>query len=86
MTPQALARIGQTIYGRRFKAPLARALGIDRVTLWRYLTGQLPVPVAVSLAVKQLRRQARETRGCGHEQSKGAAESTKRRSRRGEAT
>lgn len=47
---------GEALFGKRWKAPLARALGLDPVTIWRYATGQWPVPVLVELAIKGLQQ------------------------------
>lgn len=52
MTPAQLARVGKSLYGNRWKAPLARALGKDVTTVWRYATGQLEIPRLVEIALK----------------------------------
>jgi hypothetical protein len=51
VTPKQLEQAGKHRYGKRWKAPLARELGINYSTLWRYVTRQLPIPRTVALAV-----------------------------------
>jgi hypothetical protein len=55
VTPEEFVREGEALFGKRWKAPLSRALGIDPVTIWRYATGQWPVPLVVELALAGLR-------------------------------
>ena len=41
---------GEALYGRRWKASMARALGLDPATVWRYATGaDIPGPVVAAL-------------------------------------
>ena len=49
MTAEEFVHAGEALFGKRWKAPLSRALDIDPVTIWRYATGQWPVPVVVEL-------------------------------------
>jgi hypothetical protein len=48
LSPEEFVRQGEALSGKRWKAPLSRALKIDPVTIWRYATGQWPVPVLVN--------------------------------------
>ena len=52
MTPQDLELAGRKLFGHRWKAPLARSLGRDPSMIWRYVTGQAPIPPLVEMAVK----------------------------------
>jgi hypothetical protein len=63
LTAEEFVKGGEALFGKRWKAPLSRALDIDPVTIWRYATGQWPVPVVVDLALSALKqRQARQGR------------------------
>lgn len=59
MTAQDFERVGRKIFGKRWKAPLARALGLGPVTVWRYASGQSPIPLAVELALAHLSARCR---------------------------
>jgi hypothetical protein len=68
VSPEEFVREGEALFGKRWKAPLSRALGLDPVTIWRYATGQWPVPPLVELALvglkhKRTRRQPRRSGG-----------------------
>ena len=54
LTDEEFCQAGRKLYGKRWKSPLARALGVDRVTVWRYAIGALPIPRAVELAMQAL--------------------------------
>ena len=56
MTPEEFVHAGEALFGKRWKAPLSRALDIDPVTIWRYATGQWPIPVVVELAMLGLKQ------------------------------
>ena len=62
MTPEDFIREGEALFGKRWKAPLSRALEIDPVTIWRYATGQWPVPVVVELALDALKQKKKDRR------------------------
>lgn len=53
MNAKQLKQAGEAIYGKRWKAPLARDLGLDPATLWRYLQKD-DVPRTVELAIQSL--------------------------------
>lgn len=63
MDKKRLKEIGKAIHGKNWRRPLARDLGIHRVTLWRYVTGD-NIPKHIELAVKQLEEQNNEK--CGN--------------------
>jgi hypothetical protein len=66
LTAEEFVRQGEALFGKRWKAPLSRTLDIDPVTIWRYATGQWPVPVVVELALAALKqRQTKRRRGPG---------------------
>lgn len=52
MTAEEFQAAGVELYGRRWKAPMSRALGIDDVTVWRYVTAATPIPGPVAAAVR----------------------------------
>jgi hypothetical protein len=63
VAPEEFVRAGEKLFGKRWKAPLARALGIDVSQIWRYATGQTsPIPKPVELAVRYLLLQKRKTK------------------------
>lgn len=39
MTPTDLRLLGEALYGKNWKSPLARRLGTDHKTVWRWATG-----------------------------------------------
>ena len=58
MTAAELIRAGERLYGPKWKAPLARALGVDASTLWRYLQeDRIPGPVAAAVSCWLLTRE-----------------------------
>lgn len=54
MTPDDIRAAGEKLYGARWRAPLAEALGIGRATLWRWTSGRDEIPVKIELAIQQL--------------------------------
>jgi hypothetical protein len=61
LTAEEFVKQGEALFGKRWKAPLSRALDIDPVTIWRYATGQWPVPVLVELALGGLKQRRAAT-------------------------
>lgn len=59
---EALARVGEALFGFRWKTPLARAIGVNRLTIHRWATGDSRPSAAHR---KNLSRLADE-RGTGH--------------------
>ncbi len=51
MTPAEFECRGRALYGPRYRPPLARYLGVHVTTVWRYATGQVPIPRVVELAL-----------------------------------
>lgn len=51
MTGAELRQAGETLYGRRWKAPLARRLHINPSTIWRY-TKLEEIPERAAIAVR----------------------------------
>ena len=62
LTAEEFVHAGEALFGKRWKAPLSRALDIDPVTIWRYATGQWPVPVVVELALETLKQRHKQRR------------------------
>lgn len=54
MTPQELASIGQRLYGRRWKTPLAKSIGVRRETISRMANGRCLVSRQIETAVRML--------------------------------
>lgn len=52
MTAEEFQAAGVELYGKRWKVPMARALGIDPSSVWRFATGQGPIPGPVGAAVR----------------------------------
>ena len=59
MTPKEFEKAGVRLYGKRWKTAMARMLGRDVVTVWRYAMGGTPIPLVVKLAVKGARRRTK---------------------------
>ena len=47
MTPALLSQVGAALYGPRWQAELARALGVSDRSLRRWLSGDNPIPAGV---------------------------------------
>jgi hypothetical protein len=56
MSPEELERAGRELFGKRWKAPLSRALKLNVTTIWRYTTGDLVIPWLVENAIRELMR------------------------------
>lgn len=46
---------GERLYGPQWRGPLAKALRLSPVTVWRYANGLSQVPYTVELALAALR-------------------------------
>lgn len=57
MTPTELTIAGQWLYGHDWQSALARAIGVNRVTIYRYATGKAAIPRLVEVAVLGLTKQ-----------------------------
>lgn len=56
MTPAELEAAGQSLFGKRWKAPLARRLDVDASTIWRQLQKDRidgPIAAAVECFVRE---------------------------------
>lgn len=50
-----LEAIGRRIFpGRRWRAPLARAIGMEQRQLYRYFDGEWPIPATVAVTLRLL--------------------------------
>lgn len=58
MTADELKAKLQARYGRTWRTDAARALGVARMSLWRWCNGRRPVPGPVAAWVKTLRSKA----------------------------
>lgn len=56
MTPTDLRRIGEALYGERWKVPLAGDLGVNRKTVQRWLNGHSAIPPEVAGELAALMR------------------------------
>jgi hypothetical protein len=54
MTPQDLAAIGECLYGKRWKTPFAKAIGVSRETISRMAHGHCPIARQVETAARLL--------------------------------
>lgn len=59
MTPAELETAAVALYGRRWKAPLARALGLNERTVRYWWTGRSPIPPWVEVLLDAKIRLAR---------------------------
>lgn len=67
MTPVEFEKAGKKLFGKRWKTPLAKALGLHVVTVWRYATGRETIPHMVALAVRGLRPRKHGQKSPGQE-------------------
>lgn len=58
MTPAELRRIGEQLYGQRWKSALARELGRHKTTLWRWSHGIEVIPAVVADRLRVLQAEA----------------------------
>ena len=59
MTPDGLHRIGQRLYGHRWKAPLAREIGVVRQTVSAWANGKAPIPERAAKTIALLAERVR---------------------------
>lgn len=71
MTPAQMEQIGRRLYGhKRWRTGLARNLGLDRTTLWRFKKRE-QIPEVVEVAVRGLalrHKQLQDLKRAEHEQ------------------
>lgn len=51
LTPQHLKGAGKRLFGPKWKAPLARALGYSYAQLWRLLSGKAAITITLEQAM-----------------------------------
>ena len=61
MTPEQLATLRESI--RMTREQLAEALGVERTTIWRWETGDAPIPAYLPLALLWIRHTRRTMQG-----------------------
>ena len=54
MTPAELAVAGESIYGSRWRAPLARSIGLSDRMIQYYITGEQPIPAERANHIRSL--------------------------------
>lgn len=54
MTPKELKKIGVKLYGYGWQTRLAEDLGVDGSTVRRWISGVVPIPNPVVIAIKCL--------------------------------
>lgn len=60
MTPIEFKTSAQRIFGKSgWKGQLAEALCVNRSTIWRYTSGERPIPESVALALEALANRER---------------------------
>lgn len=64
MTPTDLRIIGRLLYGNRWEAPMAKALGVHRITVVRWARGETKMPEGLP---KRLHHAARVVVDRAHE-------------------
>lgn len=62
MSPDKFNKEGERLFGAKWRRPLADALEITSVTVWRYSTGLQPIPRTVELAMQSLEKKSRARR------------------------
>lgn len=56
MKAAELIQLGEAAFGPGWKAPLARALGYRRETMWRYASGRSDIPLEIAVVIKAVCR------------------------------
>jgi hypothetical protein len=59
MTPEQFEKAGRQLFGDKWKPAMAKALHMDRTMVWRYVTGQQPIPELVADFIRCLQRERR---------------------------
>jgi hypothetical protein len=54
MTPAEFQESGERLYGADWRKPLAAALGVNTVTVWRLAEGRSPISARTVMAVRSL--------------------------------
>lgn len=54
MTPERLREIGEALYGRQWVTPLAAELGVNRVTIQKWLAGKRLISRHMERAIERL--------------------------------
>jgi hypothetical protein len=63
LTPEELTKFGSRMYGaRRWRTPLAAAIGMSRPAISLYASGRNPIPAWVTIAVRKLYAEHRAAR------------------------
>ncbi len=60
MTPNQFVNAGVWLFGKRWKVKMSRVLGRDPSMIWRYATGQAPIPELVAFYVSTLVKESRQ--------------------------
>lgn len=60
MDSQAFIDAGKRAFGKSgWKSQVADALGVDRTTVWRYISGVRPIPESIAVAMEALQNRSR---------------------------
>jgi hypothetical protein len=54
MKARTLKSIGRRLYGNDWQSPLGRAVGVHRITVWRWATGASPIPDDKAAKIKAI--------------------------------
>ena len=54
MTPAELIIAGELVYGSKWRAPLAKALGFSRRMIYFYLSGERQIPEGIAVRIRRL--------------------------------
>jgi hypothetical protein len=50
-----LSAVGAQLFGKRWRTRMARWLGVDPITVWRWSTGRSPIPGPAVTAIQERR-------------------------------
>ena len=59
MTPSEFEKAGKRLFGQKWKVRMALELDIDPSTIWRYSTGDRPIPKTTSRLLEFLLKEKR---------------------------